>query len=300
MCLGCHTSTSNQRTRFRHDFHVDFADRRSDSTVKALERRAPRAEEHRDEVHAADLREPGDARGVLRRRASCRAEMNAYVDGLRKVRRARRRRGARRPVDRPRGSHPERRARGHRRPVHGGQGVLRRLHDRRLRRASSGRPRSHAATRRFPPRRGDGGPAADGRRRLRGLTAPWRRTRVEGLLRRLAPEVLGVLAAPPPPVRRVRGRRPGGAPGRRAAVAVGWRAGASARVADHGRLTAADRRLARRACAARPRGGGLRGGAARPSSARRRPATRSRAATTRWRCCSSAATRRCRRRRSSR
>jgi hypothetical protein len=25
MCLGCHTPTSNQRPRFRHDGRVDFA-----------------------------------------------------------------------------------------------------------------------------------------------------------------------------------------------------------------------------------------------------------------------------------
>ena len=69
---------------------------------------------------------------------------------------------------------------------------------------------------------------------------------VEELLRELAPQVLGALVAALRPLRRLRGRRPGGAARGRAAVAGRGRAGQPARLADHGRRAAADRRAAQR------------------------------------------------------
>ena len=142
------------------------------------------------------------------------------------------------------------------------------------------------------------GRAAD----ARGRAATWTvtppclsRRQVEGLLRDLAPQVLGARGTPVRALRHRRGRGPGGADRGRHAVAARRRTGQSPGLADHRRLAAADRPAAQRAGAAaagghrRPVGtaGGLAGAGRRP--------TRRREPTTRSSCCSCAATRRCRR-----
>ena len=76
-----------------------------------------------------------------------RAEMNAYVDGLRESGEYVGGEGLADPSTARVVRIQERRSRGHRRPVHGGQGVLRRLHDHRLRQHRA-RDRDRAL---FPP-----------------------------------------------------------------------------------------------------------------------------------------------------
>ena len=114
---------------------------------------------------------------------------------------------------------------------------------------------------------------------------------IEGLLRQLAPQVLGALVAAQRPVRRLRGRGPGGAARRRLAVAGRGRAGQPARLADHRRLAAPDRRDPRRLGPAPARGG--RRGACSPPEAlhgpaagrRRRPPTQDDTLTLLFLCC---------------
>src|SRR4051812_37053602 len=145
--------------------------------------------EQRREVHAAHLQQPRHLRGLLAGRAP-RALRRGRPDhhGAHRVRRVDRRRGAGRRVDRQDGSRARRRARGDRWPVRRGQGAAGRLLHRRVRDDRAGRGDRRKLARCQALR--DGGPRPDDRFGAGDVTSE---ARVEDLLHRLAPQVLGAL-----------------------------------------------------------------------------------------------------------
>ena len=116
------------------------------------------------------------------------AEVEALMERLTRVRRARRRRCARRSVEHAHGAGTGGDPGRHRRAAGGGEGALRRLSHRRVRDDRSGRGDRRGVAEREV--RADGGPAGHGPGRDGDVIDD---VRVERLLRELAPQVLGAL-----------------------------------------------------------------------------------------------------------